>query len=86
MRKINYIGLGSRAHYQKAKIKKDTKNDNYGPIRKPRTPENHKSMISHYDVIRKRDQRTGNKGNIYSDNQTQGIKNPYKKKLENRNS
>ena len=43
-------------------------------------------MTSHFNAINKRGQRTPNQGNIYSDKKTQGIKNPYKKKLENRKS
>ena len=55
-------------------------------MQKPGTPEDHKNMTSHFNVIKKRDQRTRSKGNIYIDKHTQGIKDPYKTKLENRNS
>ena len=43
-------------------------------------------MTSRFYVIRICDHRTQKKGNIDSDKQTQGIKTPYKNKLEKRNS
>ena len=73
-------------HNHKAKLKKDTNNDTFGPMQKPGIPEDHKSMTSHFDVIRKLDQSTRKQGNIYSYKQNQAINNPYKNKLENRNS
>ena len=77
------MGLGARVHEHKAKPKKDTNDYTFRYMQNPVTPEEHKSMTSHFGVIKKFDQRTQNQGNIDSDKQTQVIKNSYKKKLEN---
>ena len=55
-------------------------------MHKPRTLEYPRPVTSHLDVINKRDQSTHTQGNIDSYKQTQGINNPYKKKLEKINS
>ena len=50
-------------------------------MQKPGRPEDRKSTTSHFYVTNKRGKRTQNQGDIDSDKQTQGIKNPHKKKL-----
>ena len=73
-------------HNHKDKLNKDTNDDTFGPMQKSVTIEDHIFVTSYLYVINKRDQRTHKQGNIDPNKQTQGIKNPYKKKLENRNS
>ena len=52
-------------HKNKGKLNKDTNDDNFRPMQNPETPEKHNYMTSHFDVIKKHDQRKCNKGNIY---------------------
>ena len=75
------MGLGARVNNHKDKLKKDTNNDTLRPMQKPGRPEDRKSTTSHFYVTNKRGKRTQNQGDIDSDKQTQGIKNPHKKKL-----
>ena len=82
---INYMELEDRAHNHKSELKKDTNQDNFENLNNPVTPENHKSMTSQLNVIKKRDQMTPNQVNIDSEKQTKRIKTMYNKKLENRN-
>ena len=78
------MGLRYRVHNHKAKLKKYTNNDTFGTMQKPVTPEDHNSMTSHFNVIKKIDQSTLKQGKIYDDKHNQRIKSPYKNKLENR--
>ena len=73
--------FAARVHNHKAKLKSDINDDTFRTMQKPVTPENHKFMTSHFDVIKKHDQRTRKKGNIDYDKQAQGMKYTYKKKL-----
>ena len=64
---IHYMGLGSRIHNHKVKLNKDTKDDTFGPIQNLGTPEDHKSMKSHFYVITKNYQRPRKQGSIGSE-------------------
>ena len=68
--------IGDRVQSHKDKIKKETDNDNFRHLKNPGTPEGHRSMISHFNVIKKCGQKVSNK--CY-DKQTDSVKNPYKK-------
>ena len=65
------MGLQDRVHNHKAKPKKDNINNTFRPMMKPGTPEDHKSMTSHFDVIKKRYQSTRKQGKIDSYKYTQ---------------
>ena len=75
------MSLGDRVHHHKAKLNNDINNYTLRPMQKPGRPEDRKSTTSHFYVTNKRGKRTQNQGDIDSDKQTQGIKNPHKKKL-----
>ena len=45
------MGIGSRMQSHKAKLKKETNNDTLTPLQNPVTPEDHRSMASHFNVI-----------------------------------
>ena len=61
------MGLGDRVHNHKAILNKETHDDTFRNMQKPGTIEDHKSMKSNFDVIKKHDQKTHNQGNIYYD-------------------
>ena len=64
----------------KAKLKKETNNDNFRLIQKPGTPEGHRSMTSHLNVINKCGQRVYIQGDEDYDKHIGSVNNPYKKK------
>ena len=80
------MGIEARVQSHKAKIKKETKDDNFRGLRKPGTPEGHKSMTSHFSAIKKCGKKVSKKGDVDYDKQTDSIKKPYKKKRGNMNS
>ena len=74
------MGLVARVQSHKAKLKKETNNDNFRHIQKPVTPEGHRSMSSNFNVINKCDQKAYKQGDVYYDKHKDSVKNPYKKK------
>ena len=48
--------VGARLQQDKAKLKKETNDDTFRHMNNPGTPQGHRSMISHFNVITKRGQ------------------------------
>ena len=65
----------------KDKINKETNNNDLRHMQNPGTPEDHRSIASHFNIINKRVKRSPNKGKLDFDKQTQVMNNHYKKKL-----
>ena len=65
---------GDRVQSHKAKLKKKTKNDIFGHIQNPGTPEGHRSMTSHFNVIKKFGQKVSKQGDVDYDKQTDSAK------------
>ena len=80
------MGLGAMFHTHKEKIKKETNDDTFRRIQNLGTPEGHRSMASHFNVINKCSQKVSKKFDVDYDKQTESVNNPYKKKLGNSNS
>ena len=78
------MGVGARVQLNKDKLKKEINNNTFRSLQKPVTPEVHRSMTSHFNVIKKCSQKVSNKGDVDYDKHTDSFKNPYKEKLVNR--
>ena len=74
------MGVGYRVQSHKDKLNKETNDDTFRCIQNPGTPEGHRSMISHFNVIKKFGQKVSKKCDGDYDEQTESVNNPYKKK------
>ena len=70
------MDIGARVQWHKSKLKTETNDDNLRNIQKLGTPENHRSMTSHFNIIKKCVQKISKKGDVYYDKQTDSAKNP----------
>ena len=72
--------VGARVQQDKSKLKKETNDDTLRRIQKLVTPEVHRPMASHFNVINKCDQKVSKQGDEDYDKQIDSVNNPYKKK------
>ena len=72
--------IGDMTKTHKAKLKKETNDDNLTHIQNPGNPEGHRSMASHFNVIKKCGQKVSKQGDVDCDKHTDSAKNPYKNK------
>ena len=56
--------LRSRLKTHKAKLKKETNDDNSSNMQKSVTPHGHRAITSHFNVMKKRGQKKSNQGNV----------------------
>ena len=59
------MGIGDRVKSQKARLKKETNNDTFRNLQKPGTPKGHRSMTSHFNIIKKFGQKVSKEGGVY---------------------
>ena len=76
------MGVGARVQSHKEKLNKETNDDNFGHIQKPRTTEGHRSVTSHFNIIKKHGQKVSNRDNLDYYKQTYSAKKLYKKNEE----
>ena len=62
--KINYMRVGARVQSQKSKLKKETKDDTFMILQKSVTPEVHRSLTPHFNVINKYGQKVPKHGAV----------------------
>ena len=63
----------------KAKLKKETNDDNFRRFQNTGTPEGNRSITPHFNVINKCGKKVSKKGDVYYEKQTNSVKNPLKK-------
>ena len=78
--------LIDRVHTHKAKLKKDTNDDTFRHKHNPGTPEGHRPITSHFNIINKFVQKLSKQVNVDSDNHSDGVKNLNNITLVNVNS
>ena len=61
------MGLEARVYKHEAKVKKDNNNDTFRRMYKQGTYEDHSSVISQFNAIKKHFYKTPTQDNIYSD-------------------
>ena len=83
---INYMVLGDRVHKHKDRLKKENTDDSSRHIHNQVTPKYHSYMTSQLNFINKIGRKVSNQYNIDSEKKIECVKNPYKRKWENRNS
>ena len=74
------MGIEARVQSHKAKLEKETNGGIFKRLQKPLTPEGHRSMTSHFNVIKKCSQKVSKKYDVDNDKQIYSVKKPYKKK------
>ena len=79
------MGVGSRVESHKSKLKKETSDDTFRRLQTPGTPEGHRPMKSHFNVIKKCRQKVSKQGDVDYDKHTDSVKKPYNKNEETGN-
>ena len=74
------MGIGAGVQSHKAKHKKETNDYTLRRLQKLGTPECHRPMISHLNIIKKCGHKVSNKGGVYYYKQIDSVNIPYKKK------
>ena len=74
--------IGDMVQSHKDKLNKKTNDHNWRRLHKPGTPEGHRSMISHFNVINKCGQKVFNKGGVDYEKHIDSVNNTYMKNEE----
>ena len=77
--KSKYMVFGDSVYSQKAKHNKETNDDTSRRTQKPVTPEGHRPMTSHFNIIKKCGHKLSKQDYLYYDKHIDSVKNPYKK-------
>ena len=62
------MGLGAMGQTHKDKLKKKINDDNFRRMQNPGNPQGHRSMTSHFNIIKKRGNKEYNQGNVDDQN------------------